>query len=233
MEKLVYLLWKHESDSDEDFREKLLGNTSRQIIAAGAHHLRVSVVDGEVAPAAALRTVCTKPAITGLVSIWTDTATRRKPYEKAIEESVARMSGYLVTECVPLVNTTQVVPDGQRTPGWCQVVVFTRPPRLSYDQWLEFWLGGHTKVALETQPIFGYRRNVVARRLTYAAPAYDAVVEENFPSGAMNDPAVFFDSVGDPAKQKRNAQAQYEDSAKFIDFDKFDRLAMSEYVMKS
>lgn len=233
MEKMLYIVWKHEGDSDRDFRQRLLEKVSPQLIQLGAHQLRIGVVDDDVAPAASLRTMCTKPEITGLISIWTDTATRRKPYEKAIEESVARMAGYLVTECVPLVNTTHIVADGKRTPGWSQVVVLSKPPRLSYEQWLESWLGGHTKVALETQPIFGYRRNVIVRRLSYASPMYDAVVEENFPSGAMNDPAVFFDAVGDLAKQKRNAKAQYEDSAKFVDFDKFDRVPMSEYVMKS
>ena len=233
MEKMMYMVWKHDSDSEAGFRRKLLDELSPQLIGLGARRLRISVVDEDVAPAASLRVECTKPPIAGLISIWADTSVGRRPFEDAIQASVARMAGYLVTESEPIVNTKHVVADGQRTPGMCQVVLLSKPPRLSYEHWLEIWLGSHTQVAIDTQSTFGYRQNVIVRPLTYAAPPYDAIIEELFPAEAMTDPMVFYDAVGDEAKRKRNRKAMIESIVRFIDFDKMDCLPMSEYTMKS
>ncbi len=233
MEKMLYLVWRHESDSETDFRQRLLGPLARQIMDAGARRLRIAVVDEDVAPAARLRFEATRPPAAGLLSIWADTAVRRQPFEKAIESAVARLAGYLVTESEPIVNTRYVVADGQRTPGMCQVVTLKKPPRLNYDHWLEIWLGSHTKVAIETQSTFGYRQNVIVRPLTHAAPPYDAIVEENFPAEAMTDQSVFYDAVGDEAKRKQNRKAMNESCARFIDFDKIDVLPMSQYDIRS
>ncbi|MCX5998732.1 MAG: hypothetical protein NTU41_03860, partial [Chloroflexi bacterium] len=157
----------------------------------------------------------------------------RKPFEEIIDSAVGRKAGYLVTESEPIVNTKHVVANGQRTPGMCQVVTIQKPPRLDYHHWLEIWLGSHTQVAIETQSTFGYRQNVVVRQLTYSAPPYNAIVEENFPEGAMTDPMVFFDSVGDKAKLKERFKRMIESCARFIDNDKMDCIRTSEYVMKS
>jgi hypothetical protein len=233
MEKMMYTVWKHESDSEADLRQKLLDKVSRQIVDAGARKLRIGVVDEDVAPAAALRMGNTKPPIAGLISIWADTSIRRRPFEEAIQGAVARMDGYLVTESEPIVNTKHIVADGKRTPGMYQVVLLRKPPRLNYEQWLEIWLGSHTQVAIDTQSTFGYRQNVVVRPLTYAAPPYDAIIEEQFPTEAMTDPMVFYNTVGDEAKRKRHEKAMFDSVVRFIDFDKMDRMPMSEYTMKS
>ena len=233
MEKIMYPVWKHETDSLKDFRQKLLGEVSGQLLELGVHKLRISVVDEDVAPAATLRMESTKPPISGLISMWVDTAINRKPLEEAIGNAVARMAGYLVTESEPIVNTKHVVADGERTPGMIQVVLLQKPPRLSYEHWLEIWLGSHTQVAIETQSTFGYRQNVIVRPLTYAAPPYDAIVEEDFPEAAMTDRMVFFDSVGDEGKLKEREKRMMESCSRFIDFDKIDCTPTSEYIMKS
>jgi hypothetical protein len=233
MEKMIYAVWKREIDSEAAFRQKLMEKVSRQIIDAGARHLRIGVVDEDVTPAASLRIEATKPPIAGLVSIWADTSVRRRPFEEAIQGSVARMAGYLVTESEPIVNTKHVVADGKRTPGMYQVVLLRKPPRLSYEQWLDIWLGSHTQVAIDTQSTFGYRQNVIVHPLTYAAPPYDAIIEEYFPAEAMTDPMVFYDAVGDEAKRKKHEKTMFDSVARFIDFDKIDRIPMSEYTMKS
>lgn len=233
MEKMVYVVWKHEGDSERVFRQKLLEKVSPQLIESGARRLRIGVVDEDVAPAAPLRIECTKPPISGMISIWADTSTRRRPFEDAIQASAGRMAGYLVTESEPIVNNKHIVADGKRTPGMYQVVLLRKPPRLNYEQWLDIWLGSHTQVAIDTQSTFGYRQNVVVRPLTYAAPRYDAIIEELFPAEAMTDPMVFYDAVGDEAKRKRNRKTMVESVVRFIDFDKMDCLPMSEYTMKS
>jgi len=233
VEKLLYVVWKSEVDSDADFRQRLLGPLAGRIMDAGARRLRMAVVDEDVSPAARLRIGFTRPPIAGLISVWADTAVRRQPFEEAIEASVARMAGYLVTESEPIVNTRHPAADGQRTHGMCQVVLLQKPPRLNYDHWLEVWLGSHTQVAIDTQSTFGYRQNVIVRPLTYAAPPYDAIVEEHFPAEAMTDRSVFYNAVGDEAKRKANMKAMNESCARFIDFDKIDVLPMSEYTVKS
>ena len=233
MEKLMYPVWKYETDSSADFRQKLLGEVSEQLIGLGVRRLRINVVDEDMAPANPLRMENTKPPISGMISLWVDTAINRQPLEEVIKNAVARLAGYLVTESEPIVNTKYVVADGQRTPGMSQVVFLQKPPRLSYQHWLETWLGSHTQVAIETQSTFGYRQNVIVRPLTYAAPPYDAIVEENFPEAAMTDRMVFFDSVGDEEKFKQRQQAMMESCVRFIDFDKIDCIPTSEYVMKS
>ena len=195
--------------------------------------MRIGVVDEDVAPAASLRMETTKPSITGLVSIWADTSIRRRPFEEVLQGAVARLVGYLVTESEPIVNTKHVAADGQRTPGMYQVVLLRKPPRLSHEQWLEIWLGSHTQVAIDTQSTFGYRQNVIVRPLTPAAPPCDAIIEEYFPAEAMTDPMVFYDAAGDEAKRKRHEKAMLDSVMRFIDFDKIDRIPMSEYTLKS
>lgn len=233
MEKMLYMVWKQEGDSEADFRQRLLGPLAGRALEAGARRLRIAVADADVAPAARLRMETTRPAPAGLVSIWADTAVRRQPFEEAIGAAVARMAGYLVTESEPIVNTKHIVADGQRTPGMCQVAILRKPPRLSYEHWLEVWLGSHTQIAIDTQSTFGYRQNVIVRPLTYAAPPYDAIVEELFPAEAMADQSVFYDAVGDDAKRKANRRSMNDSCVRFIDFDKIDVVPMSEYTVRA
>ena len=232
MEKLMYAVWKIDTDSETEFRHKLLENISGQLLESEARKLRIGVVDQDVAPAARLRRESTKPPINGIISMWVDTSIRRRPLEEIIQTAVSRMAGYLVTESEPIVNTKHIVENGKRTPGMYQVVFLKRPPRLNYEQWLEIWLGSHTQVAIDTQSTFGYRQNVIVRPLTYAAAPYDAIIEEYFPEAAMTDPSVFFSAVGDAAKRKEHAKAMQESVVRFIDFDKIDCIPMSEYTMK-
>lgn len=233
MEKVMYPVWKYETDSSADFKQKLLGKVSEQLIGLGVRRLRINVVDEDVAPANPIRIENTRPPISGMISLWVDTAINRQPLEEVIKNAVARLAGYLVTESEPIVNTKYVVANGQRTPGMSQVVFLQKPPRLSYQHWLEIWLVSHTQVAIDTQSTFGYRQNVIVRPLTYAAAPYDAIVEENFPEAAMTDRMVFFDSVGDEEKFKQRQQAMMESCVRFIDFGKIDCIPTSEYVMKS
>jgi len=229
----VYLVWKHETDSPAEFKQKLLAKVSEQLVGLGVHKLCISVVDEDVAPADPLRMVASKPPISGMISIWVDTAINRKPLEDVIESAVARMAGYLVTESEPIVNTKHAVADGERTPGWNQVVFLQKPPRLNYEHWLEIWLGSHAQIGIDTQSTFGYRQNVIVRPLSYAAPPYDAIVEENFPEAAMTDRMAFYDSIGDEEKCNQREQTMIESAARFIDFDRIDRIPTSEYTMKS
>jgi hypothetical protein len=168
-----------------------------------------------------------------VVSLWVDSALFRRPYEEVLRSSTSRLAGYLVTESEAIVNTKHPVRDGERVTGMMQIVFLTRPPRLRYEHWRDLWLDGHTAVGIETQSNFGYRQNIVVRRLTYGAPRCDGIVEENFPTAAMTSPQAFYDAVGDEAKYQARLQRMMQSCHRFIDFDKIDVIVASEYVMQA
>ena len=93
MEKIIYVIWKRESDSGNDLRRNLLQETSSKLLDMDVRKLSVSVADDDVAPAASLRTLATIPPISGIVSVWVDTAVRCRPLEAALRETVARVAG--------------------------------------------------------------------------------------------------------------------------------------------
>ena len=78
-----------------------------------------------------------------------------------------------------------------------------RAADLDRDEWLHRWLEHHTPVAIETQATFGYLQNIVTRAVTPDAPHVDAIVEELFPSAALDDMHAFYGSDGDDAELTR------------------------------
>ncbi len=233
MEKLVYLLWRPEAESADAFRDRLLASVARQLVEAGALRLQLNAADSAVAAAAGARMLATRPQPEALVSLWLDTHTARKAVEGALAEAAPRCAGYLVAESEPLVNTTQRASLGQRTPGYAQIALIQRPPRVAPAQWIEIRQGNHTRVAIETQSTFRYVQNAVVRALSYGAPSYDAIVEEGFPAAAMTSLEAFYDAVGDPAKLRANQGRMIESCQRFIDFDKIDVIPTSEYVLSA
>ena len=84
-----------------------------------------------------------------------------------------------------------------------------------------------------TQSTFLYRQNVIARPLTPAAPPCDAIVEEAFPEAAMSSRPAFYNAPGDAALWRKHQQTMIDSCTRFIDFDKIDACATSEYVFKT
>lgn len=233
MEKLMYAVWKSPGQDNNQFRDVLLRELAPQMLAAQVRKLQINVVDDDVASAGGLRIVATKPAIDGMISLWVDSAVFRQPIEGLMAQYTGRYAGYLVTESEPICNTAHPSADAERTQGMAQVVFLQKPSRLDYQTWIDTWHGSHTQIAIDTQSTFGYRQNVIVRALTYAAPHYDAIVEELFPAEAMSDPGAFYDAVGDEALCKERQTIMVESCARFIDFDKLDCIPTSEYVIKS
>ena len=98
--------------------------------------------------------------------------------------------------------------------------------------YLHLWYTLQRDMAMETQSTFGYVRNEVVRAVTPEAPAWDAIVEENFPIGALDDPAVFYDAVGDPEKLAQNQKRMFEAVQQFIELSRIESHPMSEYVFE-
>ena len=235
MEKIAYVLWRDPHVSAQEFRHYLRTEVADKLLALGARGVQVNVADDAVLPAAGLRQVTTRPQMDGVLWLWVDSAINqfREPFDNVISAAIARVAGYLVTESQPILNTRHPAKPGERTAGFSQLAFLKRPPCLTPEAWLDTWHNSHTQIAIDTQDNFQYVQNVVVRPLTYAAPVYDAIVEECFPSDAMNNQHAFYNAVGDDAKFQRHLQTMIDSCQRFIDFDKIDVVPTSQYVIKS
>ena len=232
MEKLVYVIWKNPQDSVESFKENILGRTAAALMDLGVRGLSVNLADELAAYAQGLGITRMQEPMAGTISIWLDTALNRQPIEEMIARAAARLAGYLVLESAPVVNTTQLVPPGERTPGITTVAFLQKPEGMDYEAWREQWQGHHTQVAIETQSTFFYIQNVVVRPLTREAPPWTAIVEEGFPAEAATDQMVFFNAGGSQEKLAEHQKRMMDSCARFIDFDTLETRPMSTYVCK-
>jgi hypothetical protein len=226
MEKLAYLVWKQAGEADGRFRARLLEEVAPRLRARSAQ-LRISVVDDDVAAGARLH--LGKLAPSGLVSFWLEQSQERAACEALLAAASSRAAGYLVVESRPLVNQARRAPPGGRTPGFVLVSCIEAKDGLAKTDFIRLWYEVQRDTALETQSTFGYVRNEIVRALTPGAPRFDAIVEENFPLGALDDPAVFYDAVGDPEKLRRHQQRMFRAVERFIALDRIESHPMSEY----
>ncbi len=227
MEKLIYVVWKRAGDSDESFKRRLLDEIAPTLLKVPVEKLRVCVTDDDTAAGTPIGTM--DPPKSGIVSFWMEQSQNCGQVEAVLAPACGRIEGYLVVESRPLVNTEQVTPSGQRTPGFSQVTCVLKRADLSHEQYLRVWYDEHRACGIETQSTFGYVRNEIVRALTENAPVWTAIVEENFPIGALTDPAVFYDAVGDPDKLRANQKRMMETCEKFIDLSAIEAHHCSEY----
>ena len=234
MEKLLYPVWKSPSLSGDEFRDELLLQLAPKLTSVyGVHGLRVCVVDSAVAAAIGRRIESHAPLPDAMLSLWVNFAGAAAGWEPLIDAHVSRKTVYLVAEAEPLVSQEAHPSEpGQRLYGMCQVVFMSPPSDMGPDDWQATWKDSHTQVAIDTQSTFGYRQNLVVRRLSKEAPCCHAVVEENFPPEAMASDHAFYATGGDEAVLRQNRNAMMESCARFIDFQKIDVIPMSEYLVK-
>jgi len=234
MEKLLYPLWKAPAQSGDDFREVLLQQLAPKLTGlAGVHGLRLCVADSAVSAAAKRRIESHAPVPDAMLSLWVDFAGAAALWEPLIDGHVTQKSAYLVAEAEPLVNQQRhPSKPGERVYGMCHVVFMSHPATMDTQEWLTVWKDSHTQIAIDTQSTFGYRQNLVVRRLSEHALPCHAIVEENFPPEAMTSDHAFYATGGDEALLKKNLTAMMESCARFIDFTKIDVIPMSEYLVK-
>jgi hypothetical protein len=234
MEKLLYPLWKPAALSGDDFREVLLHQLAPKLgRLEGVHSLRLCVADSAVEAAAGRRIESHAPVPDAMLSLWVDFAGAAARWEPLIDDHVNRKCAYLVAEAEPLVNQERhPSKPGERVYGMCHVVFMSSPAAMDRQEWLALWKDSHSQIAIDTQSTFGYRQNLVVRRLSEDAVPCHAIVEENFPPEAMTSDHAFYATSGDEALLKKNMAAMIESCARFIDFEKIDVIPMSEYLIK-
>ena len=229
----MYVLWRAETDSVEAFADRLTHDVADALLALDVRGLQINVGDDAVTPAV-IRIKELDPQMEAVVSVWLDTVmdAARQPVDEVLTLATARLAGYLVTESVPLPNTTRGAPLGTRTDGFANIAFLRRPDRMSVGEWLDAWQNGQTPVAIETQSTFGYTQNVVVRPVTIDAPPFDGIVEELFPPEAMTDLHAFFDATGDDDKLARNMARMGESTARFGATENIDVVPTSQYVYR-
>ena len=232
MEKIIYLISRQNKQDRADFAMLMTQDIAPKLLATKPLGLQLNLADEVVAPGDAMSMESIAPKADAVVSIWLDSSINREPIEQILAASETSFAGYLVTESCPLKNTQQTPTSGVRTAGFTQVALLQRPARLSFQEWIDIWQYSHTQIAIDTQSTFSYTQNLVVRPLTATAPKIDAIVEESFPLQALTDQTVFYDAGEDDAKLAKNSQAMMDSCARFIDFDKINVCATSEYIYK-
>ena len=229
MEKLVYVLWKHPAQDVAVFRDELLGPRAAELRKLAARQIALSVADEHVAYAQGSMITQLDDPITATLSFWLDTHLDRGPIEALLGVLAARIAGYLVSESVPIVNTTRIVGRGERTPGTNSIAFIEKPDRLTLDEFLEIWQGSHTQIAIETQSTFLYIQNAVVHPLTAAAPPWVAIVEEGFPTAAFSDQKVFYAAGDSEQTLNANRGRMITSCQRFIEFDRLESHLFSQY----
>jgi len=232
MEKIVTLLWRPESQSPQVFADQLLLKAAPRLRELGAARLKVCVEDDAVAAGAKLRMNPVGPPKAAMVGYWVECAQDRGPFEAVLDEASADLASYLVVESTPTPNVAHASPGGgARTEGFSQVTCIQPREDLAYEDFIHIWQTEQRPCAQETQSTFGYVRNEIVRPLRGQTPPWAAVVEELFPIGALDDPRVFYDAVGQEEKFRANLKRMIDTVQKFLKMDATDVTAMSEYVI--
>ena len=230
MEKVIYLLSALPGGAADALSAGPRAGLGERLRALGADAVTINVADEAVAPASGLRMAMSSTPAEALVSVWVDSAVDhlRRGFDEAVASLRGVVAAYLVTESVPLRSDGPRAADG-RVDGMAQVAFLQRPEGQPVDEWFDIWLNSHTPVAIDTQDTFSYVQNVVTRVLTPGAEPWHAIVEECFPPGAMTDPHVFYDAVGDDAKLAERQQVMFDSVRRFIDLSRIDVLPTSRY----
>ncbi|MCH2172523.1 EthD domain-containing protein [Myxococcota bacterium] len=232
MEKITTLLWRPENQSPQEFCDVLLQRIAPRLRELGALKLKICAEDNAVAEGQSLRMTPVGPPKSAFVSYWIELAQDRGPIEAVLSEASASLTSFLVVESSPIVNTKHVAAPGERTPGFSQVTCVTAKQDIPYEEFIRIWQEEQRPCAIETQSTFQYVRNEIVRVLTGTPPDWSAIVEEGFPIGALSDPHVFYDAVGDQKKFDANLKRMMDTVERFLQMDATDVTAMSEYVFE-
>lgn len=192
-----------------------------------------SIVDDDVLPAKPLALTLTAHPKDAVLSIWVNSAHELADFFEQVSE-IGQYQAYGVMESAAIPHQ----PSPGKVEGMCQIALLKKPKAQSRIDWLEAWLGNHTRIAINTQSTFAYRQNVITVPILHKHqsppwPLMDAVVEENFPVKAMTSREAFFAAEDSPEKFERHQREMMDSCMKFIDFECFDCVPMSQYIVKS
>jgi len=227
MYKVMFFLKKPTAIDTAAFFKKMTSSISPFL--ADFDQVRLAIHDDDIAAAKPFAMVSSSHAKDAVLSVVNFAPVDINAVLEAIKPLVDEVQIYALKEYLPLSIDAPL----NRLQGMSQIALLKKPKHLSQDEWLDIWLNTHTQVAIETQSTFSYRQNVVVKHIQSAGGvSYDAIVEEQFPSAAMTDRQVFFNSPNDEQQYRKNEKRMIDSVSRFVDFTQFECFPMSEYRLK-
>ena len=231
MHKIMICLERPEIKPEKEFKDEIEKTLLNYLDDFSA--IRYTLIDEGVMVAKSYEIINTVHPKDAIISVWREQTQGLENFYGAIKQLTDRFQVYQVMERQPILAVQKT----GRVEGMCQIAFLQQPQRLSRKEWLDIWLNSHADIAIEIQSTFCYRQNIVVvpeepEGIELSWPIVDAIVEENFPDTAMSNRAAFFDSADDEERYKKHELQMVESCSRFIDFDKFDCVPMSEYIIK-
>jgi hypothetical protein len=216
--KLMFALW------GDDLAGLHSPELHSLLAAVGVARLQVNIADEHVERAMRISTF--EPGIGGFASVWT--SSDPVPIMAALHDAADRVVGWQVEERRPITPPERW--DGTRLDALANIAVLRRPEELTHHEWVHRWHVDHTPIAIATQATFGYLQNLVVSRLSVETPHVDGIVEELFPTAAIDDIHAFYGSGGDDAELKSRIDALMSSVARIGADRDLDLVPTSRYL---
>ena len=229
MEKIVFKLWRNDSDSLEKFKKSLLVDLP-ETLESLISELQINIADENVNEAAALAQTNYSQNPDAIVFIKVASQYYSENIISILQSFATKVEGFIVSESIILQDDSKDH-QGKRSEGFSQVVFLEKPLEMTEFDWFDHWTHHHTKIAIETQSNFTYIQNTVVRPLQKDSPNFIAVIEECFPSEAMSNPSIFYNAENDSELLLKNTELMMDSCSRFIDFQKIEVIPTSRYRM--
>jgi len=229
MEKIVFKLWRSDSDSLEKFKKSLLVDLPKTLESL-ISELQINIADEDVNEAAALAQTNYSQNPDAIVFIKVASQYYSENIISILQSFATKVEGFIVSESIILQDDSKDH-QGKRSEGFSQVVFLEKPLEMTEFDWFDHWTHHHTKIAIETQSNFTYIQNTVVRPLQKDSPNFIAVIEECFPSEAMSNPSIFYNAENDSELLLKNTELMMDSCSRFIDFQKIEVIPTSRYRM--
>lgn len=229
MEKIVFKLWRNNSDSLEKFKESLLVDLP-ETLESLVSELQINIADDDVKAAAELVQTNYSQNPDAIVFIKVTSQYHSENIVQILRTMANKVDGFIVSESIILQDGSKDH-TGKRSEGFSQIVFLEKPIEMTEFDWFDHWTHHHTKIAIETQSNFTYIQNTIVRPLQNDSPNFIAVIEECFPSEAMSNPSIFYNADDDSELLLNNTKLMMESCSRFIDFQKIEVIPTSRYRM--
>lgn len=222
MQKDIYLIRGMESESYNDFRQRIFSVVNLEKSKCDS----VKLVITEKKPPR-FSVIPFKKSKIAAISIY---SSKEDECIHSFLDSKGFIGHYKVTEALP-VEYDKTWADGDVTPGACLLTLFSKKKKLEYEKFLNRWHDGHTPLSLKIHPLWHYNRNVVEDKLPPSKEKFDGIVEEHCKtSSELFNPFKFF---GNPLVIIPRMLQVYFDVKSFIDYQSIEPYLVSEYHIKS
>ena len=229
MEKIVFKLWRSDSNSLEKFKKSLLVDLPKTLESL-ISELQINIADEDVNEAAALAQTNYSQNPDAIVFIKVASQYYSENIISILQSFATKVEGFIVSESIILQDDSKDH-QGKRSEGFSQVVFLEKPLEMTEFDWFDHWTHHHTKIAIETQSNFTYIQNTVVRPLQKDSPNFIAVIEECFPFEAMSNPSIFYNAENDSELLLKNTELMMDSCSRFIDFQKIEVIPTSRYRM--